>query len=558
MMSALLPMSALLRRELLRHVRRVRVFLAVAALLCICGWVIWSYWPDAPIPVLEVAAERGGLTTTLLAVLLAASFVIVPGYAAMAIRAERDNDTYELMRLTLLTPLSILLGTLLNITGMFAIGLVAALPFLYTTHWMGGLPWHYLPIRLGIILSSTVTAASIGVLASTQRQKTSDAVGSAFIYTMLLQLGVLTLPLRLIALLVDEYTQLQGVADALRTTALHSSPIWAIGMRTGLGSSLICIASQVVFSAVILFIAWKRLGDFEFKTAKNKSVQSWFAPSELRAKYRRAHTYPDGKNPVFVREFHDAMQRAQVDVTSSLFAVLFTASAFVVAFVRMWVLAKSKSGPYGLDELTYYFMGCIFLGGILIPGLSTPTWISERNTEAEESLEMSLLTRRERFWGRASAAAALPVIVITCCLVGASPVLMAVPRIPGGYVGALAGYFAVVATVVVLLAVGRVIARLPISAVSAVALAYVVSIAYMGLPVLAAGWSQENSRDVMGNFVASISPITGFLRVLQSRAMGVWYDGPVFKCAVFIMVQSVITAALLWTDLKAERKLRNR
>ena len=105
-------MSALLRRELLRHLRRKRVIASVVMLGLSMVWLVYRDWPTNTISRATLINVSGNLTMYLSLSYAIAATLVLPGYAAMCIRSEHDSDTYELMSLTLLTPHSILIATL--------------------------------------------------------------------------------------------------------------------------------------------------------------------------------------------------------------------------------------------------------------------------------------------------------------------------------------------------------------------------------------------------------------------------------------------------------------
>ncbi|MCC6796451.1 MAG: hypothetical protein IT366_15130 [Candidatus Hydrogenedentes bacterium] len=267
--------------------------------------------------------------------------------------------------------------------------------------------------------------------------------------------------------------------------------------------------------------------------------------------------YPDGRNPVFVREFGDALHRAQINFGSLMAAVLLSLALFG------WTLLMVQSGDFskgvfGMDNppqtLQWYFVTTMLIAACTIPGISTPAWTNDRNSEMEEALDLTLLTRRERFVGRACAAAALPFIVTACWGVGFGPVLVYATKSASATAVALIGAVALSATLFNLLALGRRIARTPLSTPAAVVLVHLIAIAYIGLPYMAMPRHNETATLIQLGITA-ISPIAavvcGVHNVRFPPVLGLYaYLG------IFTTMQVLFFVILAWGDVRPEWKSR--
>ncbi len=554
--TALLPMSALIRRDLLRYLRRVRVFVAIAAFAAYLTWHFAASWPSDRISLEGAVDFVTYFTEAMYWMFQGVCLLVIPGFAALAIRSERDNDTYELMALTLLTPLSILLGTIANVIGLFVIAVVAVLPMFLLPNLVSISTWYVVPVLLCEILATVAATASIGVFASVFSRKASNAVMAAYAITIIVQMFALIIGLFVIEVIVGNYS--------------------AIGSST-VADSLSIIASQFGVFVIFAWCSLRVLEGYDFERAAlgvrpdTKAIRfagtysdierieksegiSVNAYSESRDKWQntRRQEYPDGRNPVFVREFNDALRRAQVDRASISFAVIFVIVGFIATIAYM--LAYSNAGKNQVegigDALSWYFMAQIALAGFLIPGISTPTWTSERNTDMEDSLRLTLITRRELVWGRASGAIALPAIVLACCMIATSPILVVTYLHPNGFLMVLLGFTAVLATLLVLLAISRRVARLPLSDVAAVALGYALTLVYFFLPNVITSWFHFQLP--VRQFITAMSPITVYSGVGSNAGD----FGLVVQWILFICWQGAILAGLLGSDLLGERRFR--
>lgn len=180
---------------------------------------------------------------------------------------------------------------------------------------------------------------------------------------------------------------------------------WLVSLAIPIGTTVLLVA---------LSVRWLKKTSFERVRDEPAEVKLTLRERFLQEVSQRPRSvYPDGRNPVFVREFGDALHRAQINRGSLLATVVSGLVLFVVTFV-MVQSGGMVQGAWGVENaaenLQWYFVTTI-IAAATIPGISTPAWTNDRNSEMEEALDLTLLTRRERFIGRACAAAALPFIV---------------------------------------------------------------------------------------------------------------------------------------------------
>lgn len=527
MVETFLPLSALLRRELLRHLRRLRVAGAVAFLVLTMFWVLWRSWPEGVLSLAELKGEIESLLSEMTGVYAIAAFVVLPGYAAMSIRSEHNAGTYELMRLTLLTPASIVLGTLANVLGLYLLAVVATLPLLFSVSLMTPQSKYNEISAVLLVLVSAAMCTSAGLYASTLRRKTSDAVASAYAY------AIATVFLG--SILASIFTaNSRGPGDPL--------------------SNLIII--ETVCAGLFLFWTIRRLRDDSFERSgdaasmRSFALEVAFPPGPRR---RPRTVYRDGRNPVFVREFGDALYRARINPISLVATVILAAALFVGTYGLSHVRDYSNGEPFTEPRtlVLVYFNSTVLLAAALIPGISTPAWTNDRNTEMEEALDLTLLTRRQRFLGRACAAAALPCIVTACWVVGFAPFLRNVVQLPHGALIVAIGFTAIVFTLLNLFALGRSIARTPLATASAVIAAYFIATAYLWLPSVAL---PDRNVPVSGvqAFIVTISP---YAAVASAAMRGQSAMRLMTHWALFTFVQTLLFAMLAWVDIRPDRAL---
>lgn len=531
MCEALLPMSALLRRELLRHLRRKRVIAAVVLLGLSMVWLVYRDWPTNSISRASLINVSGNLAMYLSLSYAIAAMLVLPGYAAMCVRSEHDSDTYELMSLTLLTPHSILVATLINVVGLFIFAVAATLPVYFLSYvllphsWWIAFAWLW-----GSVITATMCAAA-GVYAGAKSKRTADAMGRSYGIAVAATVASLATP-SIIANTVGLFTL-----------------AWIISLAIPIGITVLLVAQSVRWLKKTSF---ERVRDEPAET-KLTIRERWLQHVSQRPR----SVYPDGRNPVFVREFGDALHRAQINRGSLLATVVLSLVLFAWTLVMVQGGEFSR-GVWGVESppqtLQWYFVTTMLIAACTIPGISTPAWTNDRNSDMEEALDLTLLTRRERFIGRACAAAALPFIVTACWGFGFGPVLVNATKSASAAAVALIGGVALAATLFNLLALGRRIARTPLSTPAAVVLVHLIAIAYIGLPYMAIPrFGDAATLTQLG--ITAISPIAAVLcAVHYVRFQPV--TGLYAYLGAFTAIQFLFLVILAWGDVRPEWKTR--
>jgi uncharacterized membrane protein len=135
------PPGALVRRELLASLRRPRTFLYLFAFTGLSlAYIMWAY-PTGHIPVSQAATFSRQLFLKLQGLLYASCFLFIPGLAGSSIASERENDTFDLLSLSLIGPAGIFLSKLLNAAGLYLFMLFAIFPVLGTAFFLTGVDW---------------------------------------------------------------------------------------------------------------------------------------------------------------------------------------------------------------------------------------------------------------------------------------------------------------------------------------------------------------------------------------------------------------------------------
>jgi len=115
---------------------------------------------------------------------------IAPLFTADLVTAERENDTFDLLRITSLHAHSIIKGKLLAgfVYSLFL--LLISLPLQSSAYLLGGVtPAEFLVIIL-LLISTTIFLCSVSIWASTRVRRTSSAMGLAYMISSAILVGI--------------------------------------------------------------------------------------------------------------------------------------------------------------------------------------------------------------------------------------------------------------------------------------------------------------------------------------------------------------------------------
>ncbi|MBI5293372.1 MAG: hypothetical protein HY872_15965 [Chloroflexi bacterium] len=129
--------------------------------------------------------------------LLIVSFV-APAFTAGAISGERERQTYELLRTTLLPARSLVLGKLVSALSFVVLLLFAAIPLKSLAFLLGGVAPEEVAISLVILVATTMVSGAVGIFFSAIMRRTLGASVLTYVFALVFVLG---LPLLMIVLI---------------------------------------------------------------------------------------------------------------------------------------------------------------------------------------------------------------------------------------------------------------------------------------------------------------------------------------------------------------------
>ena len=161
--------NPILIKEMRTRMRGTRAFLVltgyVVTLSLIVSLIYIVLHKNAPTTVVNQAGSV--LTPVLIYVQMGLICLIAPTFAASAISSEREQQTFDLLIVSLAQPSTILFGKLGAALSYLFLTLFGSLPLIALTYSLGGVALHDIAIAYLIMVVSGVTFCSISFLWST-------------------------------------------------------------------------------------------------------------------------------------------------------------------------------------------------------------------------------------------------------------------------------------------------------------------------------------------------------------------------------------------------------
>lgn len=217
------PFSGLLRanpvtlKELRGRMRGTRAFVVMTIyLLLMSGFALLLY-------VLYSAAVSGDgsiqggqigrtLFTGIVGVELFLVTFIVPAFTSVAITGEREKQTYDLLRTTLLSPRALVMGKLLSALSYIFLLLLAAIPLQSVAFLFGGVSEGELALAFVILLVTAIALGTIGLYFSSTMKRTQAASIATYGFALLITIGLPVILVVLFSVIAPFFLALSGTS----------------------------------------------------------------------------------------------------------------------------------------------------------------------------------------------------------------------------------------------------------------------------------------------------------------------------------------------------------
>ena len=289
--------KAAARRRDLFVMRIVLALLLGALVLMAMGMFHWS----ARIHGLSEAEalRRGASFVFAIATGIEVAFLalLTLGFVGPSIAQEREKDTLPMLLLTRLTRIELVLTKLVGRLMPSLLLMLTGLPLLLVSAWFAELPALVLMEALAVLVTTTIVAGSLAILASARHDRAASAMGEAVGWTMLWLVGlplVARKPVRSGTLWGDLLVELRRLCSWIAPSSplsLLTNPSWLTG--GGIGALPERLVTMLVLQAVLIVLALgAAVGCLRLR---EPHPHSWDA--------HRGYRPPVGDDPIFWREY---------------------------------------------------------------------------------------------------------------------------------------------------------------------------------------------------------------------------------------------------------------
>ena len=398
------PAVALVKRELLTSMRRGRTYalmaLVVAGAILLAAWG----WPEGQRALTQAASFSRAFMGFFVSVVTLAAIFFVPAFAANSVTLEREQGTFDLLRMTLVRPSGIIAAKLVNSVGLFLLVIIAGFPVLGAAFFLVGLDWGQVAQTMLVTLGGATMYGLIGIAVSARAKSGPRAIAASYgLVIVLVWLGpsfVARIPLAL----GWPRALLAGLSPFVALIAVQVGKLdwWEFGVG---------LFIQAGIAALLFLIALRALR----RAAEPKKVETRKPIDDPKLVWRRRLRFPfyiidplkrkkpikDGRNPAAVKEFRWGLARQ-----GTMPARMFCAGLVVFFPVVVGAVGTESYRPLLVAQL----VGTLLIGPALVAGSLT----RERELGNLDMLRLTLLRPREIVLGK-----------LTAGLVSVSPVALA-------------------------------------------------------------------------------------------------------------------------------------
>jgi len=199
---------------------------------------------------------------TMVAIQMFMVVFVAPAFTSGAITGEKERQTFELLRTTLMSPRRFVFGKVISALGYVILLIVSTIPLIFLAFMIGGVTWIEIVVSQLMLIAGAFTYSLLGLYFSSRARTTLAATVTTYIVTIVVLVG---LPLLVL---------LAGLIMA-PMFAVTTTPVWVevlgfYGLAFGLATNL---PGSMLYSE-LLFMESNSIWGFQ-----PVGASSYFAPS---------------------------------------------------------------------------------------------------------------------------------------------------------------------------------------------------------------------------------------------------------------------------------------
>lgn len=432
-----MPSIALLKKELLVQLRRVRSFAWLLLLAVLMIWWVGAGWPrtDYQLAWGNVGRYSNDVFMGVSMLLFGGSVLFVPGIAATSIVVEKERGSWDPLFVTLLSPMGIFWGKLLSAIGLYLLFIVATFPIVSAIFFLIGIDWVQFLFAFGMILATTVTCGIIGVACSARFQSTLWAIFFSYLGAAIL-MGLPSLALLLVDEVVLESFGIYRNVFSSNEWLLFSMSAFATFAAGLEGYGGVSLVEHLVYQVVLAMVAFV-WGALAIRRPPRPPVERGGAPiddkTRLRDRRRRFPFYlldplqrpkpiEDGKNPVCEKELRWGFLRKR-SLATRLFVVYFLLSLLSSTMLTVVFVDGPRSFSGETVMPLFLFQGAIVCA--FVPVFLSRLFPKEHEQDNLDMLRMTLLSAKAVARGKYEAGLRIAGSLVAMTVVADLPLLIA-------------------------------------------------------------------------------------------------------------------------------------
>ncbi|MCC6152906.1 MAG: ABC transporter permease, partial [Candidatus Hydrogenedentes bacterium] len=421
MYTDLLPITALIRRELLTSLRQQRYFWMIAVGVGLAIFFTFMEWPQGNARPSQMAFRSKDIFFELAFLLAMGVVLVIPALSGSSIVTEREEETYELLAMTTARPWHVLLAKLLNAAGHFMVMLVALMPIAASAFFLVGLDTDLLWRTLIVIASSALLCAAIGVVCSAFSRRPVAGIGASILVAMLL----LGLPCILLCIVLALFRVVDLQYSMSFSAYFCPALAFALNFETPVPAATIgCAVFCFVVASVCIAMAHGVLRNTWGIARRTDRSIAKPEKTSTQAGLSAAGYFDRHENPLYMRDryfdyVHSRSMRWFIIVLP--FTLSFSACALIA------IMAYSQRP----DVAQVAFLGWSILQAVLLSltlaALTANLFTKERERGNMDMLRMTLIEDEQIVSGKITTAVYVARTMFFCALTGSFPLLLAGP-----------------------------------------------------------------------------------------------------------------------------------
>lgn len=249
--------NPIVQRELLTTLRAPRSAWTLVLTIGLLTLVTLALWPAGGLYSLGEQASHTLLNSVSLGCLLLA-LLIAPAFTATSLTSEKENASYDLLTHTLLRPWQIAWGKIVSAQLFLLLLVLATLPILAATLFLGGTAANQLMLVVGVVAGAAVTTGLLGFAVSAWSRESF----SALVITYTAMLIWCTLPL---------------LSPLLLPSLVIQLPLLGMGTFCSPIAVMFNCLDPGIFANMKLPIGARHVASIYFATCGGLSLISWMA-----------------------------------------------------------------------------------------------------------------------------------------------------------------------------------------------------------------------------------------------------------------------------------------